>query len=148
MSTTEEIILIGVCRLRNLMIREMENHFREYGLTSAQFSVLEVLYAKGDFVLVAKPLGNKLLFSVMCAFLKIPAEIWKINDKFVNRMLYMIVQNDPSFKTVRIILRPEIDDGTFLRLAFRTLLQQHPRRLLQSPRRRPGSAETAGCRCL
>ena len=31
-----------------MMIREMENHFREYGLTSAQFSVLEVLYAKGE----------------------------------------------------------------------------------------------------
>ncbi|MEE1353907.1 MAG: MarR family transcriptional regulator [Acutalibacteraceae bacterium] len=48
MSTTEEKILIGVSRLRNLMFREMETHFREYGLTSAQFSVLEALYSKGQ----------------------------------------------------------------------------------------------------
>ena len=48
MSTTEEIILIGVSRLRNLMHREMENHFREFGLTNAQFSVLEALYSKGE----------------------------------------------------------------------------------------------------
>ena len=48
MSTTEEKILIGVSRLRNLMHREMESHFREYGLTSAQFSVLEALNSKGE----------------------------------------------------------------------------------------------------
>lgn len=48
MSTTEDKILIGISRLRNLMHREMENHFREYGLTSAQFSVLEALYSKGE----------------------------------------------------------------------------------------------------
>ena len=48
MSTTEEKILIGVSRLRNLMHRAMERHFRENGLTSAQFSVLEALYSKGE----------------------------------------------------------------------------------------------------
>ena len=48
MSTVEEGIMIGASRLRNLLHRHMEGHFREHGLTSAQFSVLEALYAKGD----------------------------------------------------------------------------------------------------
>lgn len=48
MSTTEDTILIGVSRLRNLIHREMEKHFRKFGLTSAQFSVLEALYSKGE----------------------------------------------------------------------------------------------------
>lgn len=48
MSTTEEKILIGVSRLRNLMHREMGRHFGEYNLTTAQFSILEALYSNGD----------------------------------------------------------------------------------------------------
>ncbi len=48
MSTTEEVILICASRIRNLMHRELGRHFAEHGLTLAQFSVLEVLLAKGD----------------------------------------------------------------------------------------------------
>ncbi|WP_156299060.1 MarR family winged helix-turn-helix transcriptional regulator [Streptobacillus canis] len=48
MSTREEKLLIAVSRLRNLMHRELEVVFRMYGLTTTQFSVLEVLKHKGS----------------------------------------------------------------------------------------------------
>lgn len=48
MGTTEDNILIGISRIRNIMHRKMEGHFHEFGLTSAQFSVLEAIYSKGE----------------------------------------------------------------------------------------------------
>lgn len=48
MSSVNEKLLIGISRVRNHLHRELDVVFRENGLTSPQFAVLEVLYSKGE----------------------------------------------------------------------------------------------------
>lgn len=48
MSSIDEKFLISISRVKNILFRDLENIFRENGLTGTQFSVLEVLLHKGD----------------------------------------------------------------------------------------------------
>lgn len=59
MSTKNEQLFIVLSRVTTLLHRKLERLFREHHLTSTQFSILEVLYSKGD--LCIKDIQNAIL---------------------------------------------------------------------------------------
>lgn len=59
MSTRNEQLFIVLSRVTTLLHRKLERLFREHQLTSTQFSILEVLYSKGD--LCIKDIQNAIL---------------------------------------------------------------------------------------
>ncbi len=47
-SSTEEKFLIAIARMRNILIRDIDRLLQQHDITTTQFSVLEVLYSKGE----------------------------------------------------------------------------------------------------
>lgn len=47
MSSDEEKFLIALSRTRNVLFRDLDTFFRQNGVTSTQFAVLEVVFNKG-----------------------------------------------------------------------------------------------------